>query len=72
MKTIFSSPFTIGIATTICALLYFFLMTINPNLPPAMLFSLIIGFFAYRTAQDYFRKQKKDPVPIQLPATKLV
>ena len=41
------SPFFLGLSASVMALLYFFLMTINPNLPPALVFSLVIGYFVY-------------------------
>lgn len=36
-----------ALAAALLALLYFFLMTINPNLPPAIVFSTIVGYFVY-------------------------
>ncbi len=42
-----NSPIAFGIASFVLALLYFFLMTVNPNLPPALVFSIIIGYFVY-------------------------
>ena len=42
-----NSPIAFGIASFVLALLYFFLMTVNPNLPPALVFSMIIGYFVY-------------------------
>jgi hypothetical protein len=41
------SPLTFGIVASALAMLYFFLMTVNPNLPPALVFSIIIGYFVY-------------------------
>jgi len=42
-----SSPLMTGILAASLALLYFFLMTFSPNLPPALLFSAVIGYFVY-------------------------
>ena len=41
------SPIALGLTASVLALLYFFLMMINPNLPPALVFSAIIGYFVY-------------------------
>ena len=42
-----TSPFFLGLYASVLAMVYFFLMTINPNLPPSLIFSLIIGYFVY-------------------------
>ena len=47
ISNITSSPMMAGATATVAALLYFFLMTFNPNLPPALVFSLVIGYFVY-------------------------
>ena len=41
------SPIALGLSASVVALLYFILMTISPNLPPALVFSAIIGYFVY-------------------------
>ena len=43
----YDSPTALGLIASVAALLYFFLMTISPNLPPAIIFSAIIGYFVY-------------------------
>ena len=53
VNQILSSPWLTGVATAVAALLYFFLMTINPNLPPAILFSAIIGYAAFKASHNY-------------------
>lgn len=47
ISNISGSPFMTAIAASVIALLYFFLMTFSPNLPPALLFSAVIGYFVY-------------------------
>ncbi len=58
-----SSPFFFGMMASFLAMLYFILMTINPNLPPALVFSLVIGYFAY-----YVRGGTSGPLKIGLPS----
>lgn len=36
-----------GIGAFIFAIAYFFLMTFNANLPPALMFSVAVGYFVY-------------------------
>ena len=43
----FDSPIALSLTASIIALLYFFLMTVSPNLPPALVFSTVIGYFVY-------------------------
>jgi len=41
------NPIVAAMGAAALALMYFVMMTINPNLPPAIIFSLIIGYFVY-------------------------
>ena len=52
MNLFTNSPVIIGIGAGLTALLYFILMTINPNLPPAIVFSTVIGYFAYSLSKN--------------------
>lgn len=47
-----SSPALTGIATTLVVFVYFILMVFNPNLPPALIFSAVIGYFVYLMRKD--------------------
>jgi hypothetical protein len=57
IDTLFQNPTMAGISASVFAILYFFLMTINANLPPALLFSLAIGYFVYTTTGSTARTQ---------------
>lgn len=54
---IFQNPFATAVAASLVAMLYFFLMTISPNLPPAIVFSMLVGYFVY-VIQSQQREQK--------------
>jgi len=55
-KNLTQSPFMAGITASTIAILYFLLMTISPNLPPALLFSLAIGYLTYTLTKSTIKE----------------
>lgn len=67
INALFHNPMMAGITASVAAILYFFLMTFNPNLPPALLFSAAIGYFVYTIRSESPTSQTSAPLPIVEP-----
>lgn len=48
VRSAFSNSISAGILAGLFAMLYFFMTMLSPILPPAMLFSVVIGYFVYK------------------------
>lgn len=47
LQNMLKNPLYTGMFASIMAMFYFLLMSINANLPPALVFSGCVGYFAY-------------------------
>ena len=47
LNPIFKSPFLASLVAGCCVMLYFILMSYSPNLPPAVICSVAVGYFVY-------------------------
>lgn len=63
ISSVFSNPLMTGAAASAFALLYFFVMTISPSLPPAIVFSAIIGYFVYAVRSGKIGDQTVQKIP---------
>lgn len=59
-----TNPVSSGVLAGMFAMLYFFMTMLSPILPPAMLFSTVIGYFVYKL-KDVTPDTKQSSAPVK-------